>query len=98
MNFDQFFEQCMKTAIKNKNTNNMLYASNALCGESGELANYVKKVIRDNKNFDNEILLEIFDIWWYTMYLLDIMGYTPELVIVKGFDKLQKRKGVTNIG
>jgi NTP pyrophosphatase (non-canonical NTP hydrolase) len=96
MELEEFREKCMKTAIRNDSCYNLLYASNALCGEAGELANYVKKVYRDtNGNIEpyrTEILKEIFDVLWYCVYLSDIIDEPLEDIIYRGFAKLDERK------
>ena len=64
----------------NKETTNLLWASNSLCGESGEFANVVKKVYRD-KGGNSDILLydlkdELGDIMWYWLF---VCGSRPKV-------------------
>jgi NTP pyrophosphatase (non-canonical NTP hydrolase) len=95
MNFDEFKEKCMETAIKRDDCYNLLYASNAICGEAGELANYVKKEYRDGVNYKSSITKEIFDIMWYCAYLVDILKIDFDTVLMVGFEKLRKRNNGT---
>jgi len=95
MNFDEFKEKCMETAIRSPKCYNLLYASNALCGEAGELANYVKKEWRDGITHRPSIIKELFDVLWYCSYLADILGTDFDFVLRTGFAKLEKRNNGT---
>lgn len=53
----------------------LLYLSNALCGEVGELANYVKKQYRDSVTHSKAIALEIGDVLNYLTALASSMGF-----------------------
>ena len=60
MTMDQYQRAAAKTAIYNS-THSILYPALGLAGEAGEVANKVKKMIRDN-NFDRQgIAAEIGD-------------------------------------
>jgi len=91
MNIDEFKEKCMETAIRRDSCYNLLYASNALCGEAGELANYVKKEYRDGVNNRSSIVKEIFDVMWYCSYLADILDVDLSYILKVGFQKLEDR-------
>lgn len=91
MNLDEFKAKCMETAIRRDDCYNLLYASNALNGEAGELANYVKKQYRDGAKNNFAILKEIFDVMWYCAYLVDILGTDFDTVCNAGFLKLEQR-------
>lgn len=49
----------------------------ALCGEAGELANFVKKEWRDGKDYRFEQQLEVADVCLYAFMLADKLGLTP---------------------
>ena len=79
----------------NKETTNLLWASNSLCGESGEFANVVKKVYRD-KGGNSDILLydlkdELGDIMWYWLFVCDILKVDPNEILNMNIAKLRKR-------
>ncbi len=49
-----------------------------LCGEAGELANFVKKRWRDGDGHNEAICYEIADVCAYAFMLAHTMGMTPE--------------------
>ena len=56
------------------------YLTLALCGEAGELADKVKKIIRDKNGqfYQPDILaiaLELGDVMWYAANLAHVLGY-----------------------
>jgi len=78
---------------------NLLWASNALCGEAGELANVIKKIYRDNKGLMTEeakqkIKDEVGDVFWYLLFLIEeIAGITLEDVMKYNLEKLCEKYG-----
>ena len=62
----------------------------ALCGEAGELANYIKKRWRDNADFSEEIRDEIADIRVYLELLAKCFGIEGEKLDERVQKKLQK--------
>jgi len=75
----------------------IIYPALGMCGEAGEVADKVKKVIRDNaQNFTaekkREIAKEIGDVLWYCAVLSHDIGFTLEEVAQMNIDKLQSRK------
>ena len=75
----------------------IIYPALGMCGEAGEVADKVKKVIRDNaQNFTaeekREIAKEIGDVLWYCAVLSHDLGFTLEDVTQMNIDKLQSRK------
>ena len=55
----------------------LLYQSNGLAGEAGEVCNNVKKVVRDGAEFE-PVLMECGDVLFYMKRLLRMRGYTIE--------------------
>ena len=71
----------------------LTYTVLALCGESGELANKLKKHLRVGSTPDREVLMdELGDVLWYTAAIAYELGY--ELAEVAQFNllKLAARK------
>lgn len=62
----------------------------ALCGEAGELANYIKKRWRDNADFSEEIRDEIADIRVYLELLAKCFGIEGEKLDQRVKEKLEK--------
>lgn len=74
----------------------IVYPTLGLTGEAGEVADKVKKVIRDNQGcFDDErkhqIALELGDVMWYAASLAHDLGFTLEEVCQMNLDKLASR-------
>ena len=68
-----------------------------MCGEAGEVADKVKKVIRDNnqdftadKKLD--IALEVGDVLWYCATMAHDLGFTLEQIAQLNIRKLVSRK------
>ena len=63
-----------------------------LCGESGEVADLVKKAIFQGHELDFEhVAKELGDIAWYIALSATAIGYDLETVMQMNIDKLRKR-------
>lgn len=67
-----------------------------MCGETGEVAEKVKKVIRDNHNkYDAStkaaILKELGDVLWYLVAAAQDLGYSFDDVIANNMAKVTNR-------
>ena len=71
-------------------THKVLYPTLGLCGEAGEVAEKVKKNIRDGKSLEG-VGLELGDVLWYISALADDLGVTLEEVAQANVDKLRSR-------
>ena len=67
------------------------YLSLGLVGEAGEVANKVKKIIRDKKT-DVDVAGEIGDVLWYCAALSEDLGYTLGRIAKENEVKLASRK------
>ena len=75
---------------------NNIYPTLGLVGEAGEVAEKVKKVIRDkNGIFDDEskigIKKELGDVLWYISNLCTELNFNLEDVALQNLEKLKKR-------
>jgi NTP pyrophosphatase (non-canonical NTP hydrolase) len=75
---------------------NPIYPTLGLCGEAGEVADKVKKVIRDRDGqFSPEVIraleLELGDVLWYVAQLATELGLDLEQVAQANLDKLTSR-------
>ena len=96
MTFNEYQE--FVTSIKRYPTEyKMLYPTLGLCGEAGEVAEKVKKNIRDGKSLEG-VGLELGDVLWYISALADDLGVTLEEIAQANVDKLQSRKDRGKIG
>lgn len=102
MTLNQYQEEALKTAIYPEDKK-IIYPTLGLTGEAGEVAEKVKKVIRDNnQEFTDEkkrqIALEISDVLWYCATLAHDIGYTLEDIAQMNVDKLASRQQRNKIG
>ena len=96
MNFETYQINARKTAIYPSLGSNYVYPTLGLVGESGEVAEKVKKVIRDkNGIFDQETLIaikkELGDVLWYISNLSSELNFSLEDIAEENLNKLKKR-------
>lgn len=74
----------------------VMYCSLALCGESGEIANKIKKVIRGDYPLDVALKLKLTDeagdVLWYLAALCSHLGITLDHVANSNIRKLSDRR------
>lgn len=68
------------------------YTTLGLAGEAGEVANLVKKEIRDAKDRREDIKDELGDVLWYVARVADEYGFSLSDVALLNVRKLNKRK------
>jgi NTP pyrophosphatase (non-canonical NTP hydrolase) len=73
------------------------YVTMGLVGEAGEIANKVKKIIRDKKccvsqSDIDDLTKELGDVLWYVSELASQLGKSLSTVAKGNIDKLSKRK------
>ena len=97
MNFNKYQAEARKTAIYPNLGDNLVYPVLGLCGEAGEVAEKVKKVMRDkgglwDKESRQKLAEELGDVLWYVAniaYELDLpLGHIAK----KNIDKLKSRQ------
>ena len=96
MDLNQYQQQARTTANYPNVGKNPIYPTLGLCGEAGEVAEKVKKVIRDNNgNFDeearNQIKMELGDVLWYLSQLGSEIGFDLESIALQNLEKLSSR-------
>ena len=96
MDFDNYQKEARKTAIYPNKDKNFIYPTLGLVGESGEVAEKIKKVLRDkNGSFDYESKLalkkELGDVLWYLSNLCDELDFSLSDVAKANLDKLNLR-------
>jgi|SRR5210317_688002 NTP pyrophosphatase (non-canonical NTP hydrolase) len=101
MNFNEYQEMAKSTAIYDKK-HQILYPALGLAGEAGEVANKVKKLIRDgyeeNKDYRQTVAAEIGDVLWYCAVLASDIGYELSDIAFSNTVKLQDRMNRGVIG
>lgn len=90
MTFDEYQTQARATAIYPRDKA-IVYPALGLAGEAGEVAEKVKKWIRDG-NLDREaIIKELGDVMWYIAALSGDLGIDMSEVATQNIRKLQDR-------
>ncbi len=96
MDLNEYQDKSKETARYPNVGNNPIYPTLGLSGEAGEVADKVKKVLRDNDGvFGNEvkeqIKLELGDVLWYVAQLSTELGLNLEEVAESNLEKLLSR-------
>ena len=96
MTLNEYQNKALETALYPQESK-IIYPTLGLTGEAGEVADKVKKVIRDNNNTfsedkKKEIMKEVGDVLWYAAVLSHDLGYTLEEVAEANYEKLASRK------
>jgi NTP pyrophosphatase (non-canonical NTP hydrolase) len=96
MDLGTYQQRCRQTARYPDAGSNPIYPTLGLCGEAGEVADKVKKVIRDRGGrFSPEVIealkLELGDVLWYVAQLSTELGLDLAEVATANLDKLASR-------
>ena len=102
MDFNKYQETAVSTAIY-PDTHRILYPALGMAGEAGEVANKVKKIIRDGtdnlpEDWKDQLASEIGDVLWYCAALANDIGIPLSLIAAQNRDKLLERKQKGTIG
>lgn len=104
MTFNEYQSQAITTAVNNQHDfNAFVYRTLGLVGEAGEVAEKVKKIIRDKDSQVNaadkaEIIKEMGDVLWYLQALADYLEVPFDEVAEVNLHKVldRQRRGVTH--
>jgi len=94
MDFKTYQKLANATAIYNSKFS-ILYPTLGLAGEAGEVAEKIKKIIRDDKQIVDEkedIAKELGDVLWYIAAIGRDIGYSLEVIAEMNINKLTDRK------
>jgi len=96
MDFKTYQKKARVTAQYPNLGSNFIYPTLGLVGEAGEVAEKVKKVIRDRNGIFDEvskssIKKEIGDVLWYLSNLSTEFGFDFEEVAMQNLEKLKLR-------
>lgn len=97
MNFEEYQKIVKKTSIYPNQGNNVAYVTLGLAGEAGEVADKVKKLIRDSngiltKDKRKEMIKELGDVLWYLAACAGELGVDLEEVATQNAKKVEDRK------
>ena len=97
MDFNEYQKEARKTAIYPDLGKNFVYPTLGLAGEAGEVAEKIKKVIRDgdgviSEEKKEELKKELGDVLWYVANLSQELGLPLDEVARLNIEKLKSRQ------
>jgi NTP pyrophosphatase (non-canonical NTP hydrolase) len=97
MDLNEYQKFADSTAIYPNRGHNLPYVTLGLAGEAGEVAEKVKKLIRDREGvadaeYKREIAKEMGDVLWYIAEICSELGIPMEDVMKMNIEKLSSRK------
>lgn len=97
MTFNDYQKAATETAIYPNKGNNLMYPALGLAGETGEVCEKMKKIIRDKDGVPDyndlkALALELGDVLWYVSALANEIGITLDTVAENNLFKLASRK------
>lgn len=100
MNINEYQKQASETAIYQ---DKVIYPTLGLAGEAGEIANKVKKILRDNagemkEDVRQNLISELGDVLWYIAALATDLKADLSEVANQNIEKLNSRKNRGVIG
>jgi NTP pyrophosphatase (non-canonical NTP hydrolase) len=97
MDFQEYQKKSRETALYPGKDKNFVYPTLGLSGEAGEVAEKIKKVLRDKNGIIDEVTRaeiqkELGDVLWYTSQIATELGLSLDEVAQKNIEKLFSRK------
>ena len=97
MTFKEYQKKSRKTVIYPNKGHNFVYPTLGLAGETGEVTEKIKKVLRDNNGVVNrgrrqEIMKELGDVLWYIAQLATELNLSLDKIADLNIKKLSSRK------
>ncbi|MDD5696523.1 MAG: nucleoside triphosphate pyrophosphohydrolase family protein [Candidatus Pacebacteria bacterium] len=97
MTFEEYQKQARTTAIYPDLGKNFIYPTLGLVGEAGEIAEKIKKVLRDGNGEitdekRGELNKELGDVLWYIANLSVELGISLEDIAANNLEKLKSRQ------
>lgn len=97
MDMNEYQAAALRTASPKEKKDEVFHLVLGLCGESGEIAEKVKKIVRDHgsdfsKLNKDDLVKELGDVLWYVAVLADHFDIAFEEVAVRNIAKLADRK------
>jgi NTP pyrophosphatase (non-canonical NTP hydrolase) len=97
MNFDEYQKEAWQHAFYPDKGNNLMYPIVGLFGEGGEVAEKIKKIVRDKQGVASSedimsLKKEIGDVLWYLAALCSELNISFEEVAKLNIEKILGRK------
>ena len=102
MDVNVYQDKAVATAIYPE-THKITYPALGMAGEAGEVANKVKKIIRDGKkslpdDWQEQLASEIGDVLWYCAALARDLDMSLATIMAANLDKLKTRQEQGTLG
>ena len=92
MTATKYQELAMRTCGVEEKNDMLLNGAIGLSGETGEVADIIKKYIYHHKELNiNELIAELGDVMWYLAEIATAIGTDFETIFWKNIEKLKKR-------
>lgn len=96
MTFDEYQKEAEKTGIYPDSGNNYMYPVLGLVGEAGEVANIVKKIVRDDNGLITyetiqKVKDELGDVLWYIANVAKEFKLSMESIAEYNLEKVKSR-------
>ena len=100
---NNYQQAATKTSLLGDNPNELYYYALGLAGESGEIANKLKKIIRDHEGDESQIDVadiskELGDVLWYIANLTNYLDIPLDDVAHQNIAKLESRQKRNQLG
>lgn len=97
MKLDEYQQLALKTAADKSKNNELFHLVLGLVGETGEIAEKFKKLVRDKNSEEqhidkDDIKKELGDVLWYVAVLADYLDLNLKDVAQLNIDKLADRQ------
>ncbi|HOX29801.1 MAG TPA: nucleoside triphosphate pyrophosphohydrolase family protein [Candidatus Paceibacterota bacterium] len=97
MEFNDYQTEARKTAMYPNLGGNFIYPTLGLAGEAGEVAEKIKKVIRDangvvSEEKKGELSKELGDVLWYVANLAEELSLSLDDIAERNLEKLKSRQ------
>jgi NTP pyrophosphatase (non-canonical NTP hydrolase) len=97
MEFNEYQKETRKAAMYPGMGNNYSFPTIGLAGETGEVAEKIKKIIRDkggvvDDQSRNEVKKELGDVLWYLTQLATELNIELDDVVTCNLEKIESRK------
>ncbi len=96
MNLNDYQTAALRTAAPKDRKDQLFYLTLGMCGEAGEVAEKIKKIVRDHdgdfsKLDRSDLTKELGDVLWYVTVLADYFDITLDDVASTNIAKLASR-------
>lgn len=103
MDFEEYQKLSRRTALYPNKDNNFVYPTLGLSGEAGEVAEKIKKVLRDKNGVVDEatkadLAKELGDVLWYMAQIATELGLSLDQIAKLNIEKLADRQKRDRLG